>query len=409
LEREEGDAPQKKAFLRHLRQYVQAPEHTLAAIVPPELTTVCSEELTSLGFSEVQTTDAGVEFVGKLRSIYLPNLCLRTASRILCRFPPFRAGAVEELFQRVSNCRWELWVNPGVPMEVKAFVQYSRISHEGLVTQAVIHGVGRRLLSRHISPPACPAAAGDDEGKGASLPLRQRVFVRLQHNHCEISLDTTGDHLHRRGYRLEHTGAPLRETLAAAILLRSKWHGEIPLVDGMCGAGTVAIEAALLARRMAPGLRRSFLCELWPSFEEKSWNHLRKKLGEQTLAHSPCPILAMDGEPEALRIARNNAERAGVVQDIRWQVMDLFAFKPQDHHLPPGLLVLDPPYGRRLEGGGRGFYEQLGRHLRCFFEGWQTAILAPSKAMALSLKIPTMRLWQISHGGLPIIVVMARL
>jgi 23S rRNA G2445 N2-methylase RlmL len=116
----------------------------------------------------------------------------------------------------------------------------------------------------------------------------------------------------------------------------------------------------------------------------------------------------MDSESSALDIARKNAERAGVDQDIQWRTMDLFAFRPQDYHLPPGLLVLDPPYGRRLEGGGKDFYEQLGRHLRQFFEGWQTVVLAPSKAEALSLKIPSMRFWQISHGGAPIIVAMAR-
>jgi putative N6-adenine-specific DNA methylase len=236
--------------------------------------------------------------------------------------------------------------------------------------------------------------------------VRQRILVHLRNNQCEISLDTTGDHLHRRGYRLEHTGAPLRETLAAAVLLRSKWHGQIPLVDGMCGAGTMAIEAALLARRMPPGLQRSFLCESWPGFEEKSWNHLRKELTAQSLPHPPAQILAIDGEQEALRIARNNAERAGVVQDIQWHGMDLFAFQPLVQRLPPGLLVLDPPYGRRTEGGGKDFYERLGRHLRRFFEGWQVAILAPSRTTALSLKVPALRLWQISHGGLPIFVAM---
>jgi putative N6-adenine-specific DNA methylase len=409
LAREERVAQEEKAFLRHLKRHVQAPELRLAAIAPPELAPVCRDELTSLGFSDVEITDAGVEFVGKLRSCYLPNMGLRTASRILCRFPPFRAGAVEELFQRVSNCPWELWLNPEISLEVRAFVQYSRISHEGLIKQALIEGMGRRFLARHRSPPPCPVSTGGDEDRGVIYPPRQRLFIRLHHNQCEISLDTTGEHLHRRGYRLEHTGAPLRETLAAAILLRSQWRGEIPLIDGMCGAGTVAIEAALLARRIAPGLRRSFLCELWPGFEEKSWIHLRKKLTGQMLARSPNPILAIDDEPEALRIARRNAERAGVDQDIQWQVLDLFAFKPHDHQLPPGLLVLDPPYGKRIEGGGRVFYEQLGRHLRRFFEGWQTAILAPNKAMALSLKLPSMRIWQISHGGLPICVVMARL
>jgi putative N6-adenine-specific DNA methylase len=409
LEKEQVDPQRTQAFLRRLKQYVQAPPHRFAAIAPPEVAALCRDELTSLGFSEIKMTDAGVEFIGKLKSCYLPNLCLRTASRILCRFSPFRAGAVEELFQRVSQYRWELWLNPKIPLEVRAFVQSSRITHQSLVVQTVLEGMGKRFQSLHLSPPAHLLSTDLDEGgEATNTPSKQQVLVHLRTNHCEISLDTTGDHLHRRGYRLEHTGAPLRETLAAAILLRSKWNGEIPLVDGMCGAGTVAIEAALLARRLPPGGRRSFLFEWWPSFQEKSWDHLRRKLAEQALAQLPHPILAMDSEPRALDIARKNAERAGVDQDIEWRTMDLFAFRPQDYPLPPGLLVLDPPYGRRLEGGGKDFYERLGRHLRRYFEGWQTVVLAPSKAEALSLKIPSMRFWQISHGGAPIVVAMAR-
>lgn len=404
------DVREGKAFSRHIKQYVQAPIHRFAAIVPPELSAICSRELTSLGFSDVKITDAGVEFFGKLKSCYLPNLCLRTASRILCRFPPFRAGAVEELFQKVSSLRWELWVNHNIPLEVRAFVQVSRIRHEGLVVRAVTDGVAGRFQSRSLLPPFCTFSTEDD--KAPPIPMseiKQRILVRLRNNQCEVSLDTTGDHLHRRGYRREHTGAPLRETLAAAVLLRSKWHGETPLIDGMCGAGTIAIEAALLARRVPPGLQRSFLFKSWPGFEEKSWNHLQKMLTGQILAHPPAPILAIDSEQETLRVARKNAQRAGVDQDIQWHCMDLFALKPLIQRLPPGLLILDPPYGRRTEGGGKELYEQLGSHLRRFFEGWQAAILAPSKATALSLKMPAMRLWQISHGGLPIFVAMGRL
>lgn len=397
-----------RAHLRHLRQYVQAPEHRFAAIVPPELAALCGNELASLGLPSLLMTEAGIEFSGKLRACYLPNLSLRTASRILCRLPPFRAGVVQELFHRTLCGRWELWLNPGIPLDVKAFVRNSRIHHEGLVALTVLQGIGKRFQSRGLRPPARWSPEGGHEGSGES-PSRQRILVHLRENHCEISLDTTGDHLHRRGYRLEHSGAPLRETLAAAILLRSRWNGHEPLVDGMCGAGTIPIEAALLARQLPPGGQRRFLFESWPSFQEKTWVHLRKEALNQALACSPAPIMALDNDAGVLETARKNAERAGVGQDIRWQNTDFFAFKPQDQELAPGLVVLDPPYGRRLESGGKAFYDQLGLHLRRYFQGWQTAILAPSKAMAMALKLPSARFWQISHGGSPVIVAMARL
>ncbi len=397
-----------RAHLRHLKQYVQAPVHRFAAIVPPELISICHDELTLLNFPSLQVTEAGVEFSGKLRVCYLPHLALRTASRILCRLPSFRAGVVQELFHKVLTSRWELWLNPEIPLDVRGFVWNSRISHEGLVALTVLQGIVKRFQSQQLAPPARwdPDHGGEPPKDTA---LRQRVLVHLRENHCEISLDTTGDHLHRRGYRLEHTGAPLRETLAAAILLRSRWNGHVPLVDGMCGAGTIPIEAAMLARHLPPGGQRSFLFERWPSFQAKTWNHLRRERLGQALARSPAPILALDEDAGALAVARKNAQRAGVDHDIRWQCADFFTFTPQAYELPPGLLVLDPPYGKRLEGGGKELYERLGLHLRRFFEGWQTAILAPSKAMAMCLKIPSMRFWPIHHGGSPIIVALARL
>jgi putative N6-adenine-specific DNA methylase len=406
-ERSEREVGATRAHLRHLKQYVQAPVHRFAAIVPPELTSICRDELTALNVPSLQVADAGVEFSGKLRAGYLANLALHTASRILCRLPSFRAGVVQELFHKVLSSRWELWLNPEIPLDVRGFVWNSRISHEGLVALTVLQGIVKRFQSQHLAPPGRLSSEGG-ESLGDSL-LKQRVLVHLRENHCEISLDTTGDHLHRRGYRLEHTGAPLRETLAAAILLRSRWNGHIPLVDGMCGAGTIPIEAAMLARHLPPGGQRSFLFERWPCFQEKTWNHLRRELHGQALVRAPAPILALDEDAGALAVARKNAQRAGVDRDIRWQCADFFTFTPQAYQLPPGLLVLDPPYGKRLEGGGIELYERLGLHLRRFFQGWQIAILAPSKTLAMSLKIPLVRFWPLNHGGSPIIVALARL
>lgn len=407
-EQEHKGVVPSKAHLRHLKRYVQAPVHRFAAIVPPELVSLCHDELAAMGFSPLAATDAGVEFFGKLRSCHLPNLALRTASRILCRLPPFRAGVAQELFHKVLLGRWELWLNPELPIEARAFVRNSRIDHEGLVAETVLQGVRKRFQMQRMLPPTrWPPESLKVEG--AESGPKQRMLIHLRENHCEISLDTTGDHLHRRGYRLEHAGAPLRETLAAAILLRMKWNGATPLVDGMCGAGTVPIEAALLARRLAPGLRRSFLIERWPGFQEQSWNHLREELLRQALVRSPVSILGIEEQVDALAAARKNAERAGVEQDIQWQCGDFFAFKPQDHQLPPGLLVLDPPYGKRLEGGGKPLYERIGLHLRRYFEGWQAAILVPGKTLAVSLRMPAVRFWRIVHGGSPVLVAMARL
>ena len=401
-----GDRP----FQRRIRRYAHAPVHRFIAVAPPELRSLCEGELRNLGFLETRITEAGVEFTGKLSACYLANLWLRTASRVLIRLPEFRAGAPEELFGKTAAFSWELWLDPIVPLQIEAHVRYSRISHEGVVADTILGAIKRRLADQGIGLSSSPGEhirGVEDVDQG--FADRQRVIVHLRKNHCEISLDTTGAHLHQRGYRLAHAGAPLRETLAAAILMRAGWRWDLPLVDGMCGAGTVPIEASLLARRIPPGLRRTFLFQRWPAFQEKTWGHLLKVASTGIIAHQPAPLIAVDRDPEALSLAFRNAERAGVSLDIHWKEMDFFSFKPQDHGIGPGMLFLNPPYGRRLPGGGADFFDRLGSHMRQFFEGWQAAVLVPERATAGRLKLRSMRYWHIVHGGVPIVVVMARL
>ena len=212
----------------------------------------------------------------------------------------------------------------------------------------------------------------------------------------------TGSHLHERGYRIEHTGAPLRETLAAAILLRAEWDGDIPIVDGMCGSGTFPIEAALIARRMPPGQGRDFLFMKWPSFQAKMWEYLSRSAEESALGKTKETVIGVDVDPGAISVSRNNGLRAGVADDIEWKTMDFFDFNPRG--IQRGLLILNPPYGKRLPGGGRAFYESLGTHLRRNFNGWQYAVLAISRSDAAALNLGSMRFWNIRHGGIPIVV-----
>lgn len=406
----EAEYPGSRAFQRHISRYVQAQVHRFAAIVPPELADICRTELCGAGLAETEATEAGIEFEGKLEACYRANLQLRTASRILCRIPSFRAGTAEELFHKVTGVRWELWLDHTLPLRVEAHVERSRVEHEGVVADTVLAGMQRRFSSNRILPPVRWRPPEDErEEDTPSFPPHQRVLVHLTRNHCTISLDTTGTHLHQRGYRLQHTGAPLRETLAAAILMRCGWKGDSPLLDGMCGAGTLAVEAALLARRLPPGLSRSFLFERWPSFLEKTWAHLRRRQAESALPGSPAAVVASDADPGAVAVARANAERAGVGGDIRWETGDFFSFRPQDRGLKPGLVVLDPPYGKRLSGGGRELYERIGICLRNHFPGWQAAVLAPERPLATLLRLPSPRFWNVKHGGMPIVIAMGRL
>lgn len=399
-----------QAAHRRIKRHVWSPEHRFVAVVPPELASICQQELHAAGIGEGSITEAGVEFTGKIELGYGANLWSRTASRVLIRVHRFRAGALEELFHKVALFPWDLWISPLIPLQIDAHVRYSRIEHEGRAEETVLKAIQRCFASQGPAVPA-PAAKpldGSDRKAEAAVTMRQRILVHVIENHCEISLDTTGDHLHRRGYRLHHAGAPLRETLAAGILLRSGWKGDMPLADGMCGAGTFPIEAAMLARGIAPGLGRSFLFERWPSFAAARWSHLRSKAREAVRERVGVALIGLDANEKAVAVAQDNARRAGVADDIAWNCVDLFEFFPVKLGLRPGMLLVNPPYGRRLESAGRDFYDQLGRHAQAHFPGWRLTVLAPERGLLQRIGLPRLRTWQIVHGGLPIVVGMGR-
>jgi putative N6-adenine-specific DNA methylase len=395
---------------RRIRRFVQAPVHRFAAVVPPELSPLCAVELRALGIPSPETTEVGIEFSGKLRVCYMANLELRTASRVLCILPSFRAGAVEELFNRIQNIHWELWLDSQTPLRVKAYLEHSRIEHEGLAVDTTVEGIQKRFRSAGLSAPhRWERQATQDPGAHKLPSPEQRIFVHIKKNRGEISLDTTGVHLHFRGYRLQHMGAPLRETLAAAILIKSEWRGNLPLVDGMCGSGTLPIEAALMARALPPGLKRSFLFERWPSFADRTWAFLLRKGKERSIKHCHVPIVAIDRVSQTIAVARENAARAGVGEDIEWVCGDFFEFFPKDRNLPAGLVFLNPPYGKRMVGGDEVLYERLGMHLRRHFSGWRMVVLARERSLAMRLHVESMRFWNIVHGGIPIVAATAKL
>ena len=406
-------------LLRRIKTHIVGPEHRFAITAPPELLRTCMDETRLLDVPGPVMNDAGLEFSGRLKDAYTCNLWLRTASRVLCRLAPFRAGVAEELFFKASRIPWELWLNPDIPVDLEAQVQYSRISHEGRVEETVLASIEKRLRGKvPAHSQGSPVMVGklrarDTEETGSprsdEAELKQKILVRLVENHCQISLDMSGPHLHQRGYRLRHMGAPLRESLAAAILLKSDWKFDEPLVDGMCGSGTFPIEAALMSRRIAPGIGRDFLFGRWPSFLKETWEYLRHKAKEASLPEAPEKIVGIDIDPEAVEVSAENADRAGVGKDIRWERIDFFDFTPRSRGLKKGLIVLNPPYGVRLGAGGVSLYEKIGAHLRLNFKDWKYAVLARSRLEAAAMGTGRVRLWHIGHGGMNVTVVLGRI
>jgi putative N6-adenine-specific DNA methylase len=221
-------------------------------------------------------------------------------------------------------------------------------------------------------------------------------------------VDSSGALLHRRGYRLQTAKAPMRETLAAALLAASGWPGDAPLLDPMCGAGTIAIEGAMLARRMAPGARREFAFMHWPNFDAALWKRMLEKAQDRVLPRATAPIMASDRDAGAIEAARANAERAGVAADIEFTHTALSGIAPPA--ASRGWLVTNPPYGVRVGDTKalRDLYAQLGNVARRSCPDWTIAMLSASAELERQVKVPFTVAIKTRNGGVPVRIVTAR-
>ncbi|TYO97087.1 putative N6-adenine-specific DNA methylase [Geothermobacter ehrlichii] len=333
------------------------------AVVPPGFEPVCAAELAALGITGIRQEKGGVRWQGGLRELYLANLWLRTASRVLVRFAELTVRDFPTLFRRAARLSWGEFVRPGQRVAFRVTSRRSRLMHTGRISETLA------LALRHAlgDPPDNP-----------ELP-EQQVVVRLHQDRMLLSIDSSGEHLHRRGYRRLQGKAPLRENLAAGMLLLAGWNGETPLVDPFCGAGTLPIEAALIAGRIPPGQMRTFAFMHWPGYRAGLWKLL---LDEARRHRRPLPaalIVAGDSDAAVLDLARQNAETAGVGEAIAWSRNDFAAIG-----LPecPGLVVANPPYGERLgdDAEVRRLYRRLGECCQRQWRDWNKAILTPNPA-----------------------------
>jgi putative N6-adenine-specific DNA methylase len=288
---------------------------------------------------------------------------------VLVRLGEFNAAAFSELRKKASRLAWERYIISGGRVALRVTCRKSRLYHSGAVAERVAGAIGDRLGL----PPTI-----ENFDETATEPPSQLILVRLVRDYCTISVDSSGALLSKRGYRLASAKAPLRESLAAAILLASGWDSESPLVDPFCGSGTIPIEAALMARGMAPGAKRGFAFEKWPIFDKQLWELMREEA--EGKAHSQSPIiLASDRDAGAIDLARANAERAGVAADIDFCQQAVSGIESEG----TGWVVTNPPYGRRVSTKGdlRNLYAQFGKVLQAKLPGWQLAVLCSDKRL----------------------------
>jgi putative N6-adenine-specific DNA methylase len=345
---------------------------TYFAVTAPGLEPFTALELTALGLACVPAAEAaspgGVAFKGDLQTLYRANLQLRSASRILARLGTFfYATTFPELQKRASRLPWERCLTPGQTVAMRVTCHQSRLYHSDAVARSVSAGLEERLGK------ACPLVKEEKETDGHPSQL---IIVRLVDDKCTISIDTSGELLHKRGYRLEVAKAPLRETLAAALLMASGWEQSATLLDPFCGSGTIPIEAALMSLGIPPGLNRRFAFMDWPGFDSQKWADIRNE--SAPIAHSSFSIhpsiLASDRDAGAIKMAHANAERAGVSDTIEFKCQAVSSITPP---AGPGWVVTNPPYGVRVSEGKdlRNLYAQFGNVLRRQCPGWNVAVL----------------------------------
>ncbi|MGH8175509.1 MAG: bifunctional 23S rRNA (guanine(2069)-N(7))-methyltransferase RlmK/23S rRNA (guanine(2445)-N(2))-methyltransferase RlmL [Steroidobacter sp.] len=365
------------------------------ASCPPGVADLTAAELRDCGASNAREFKLGVQFEGSLQTAYRACLWSRTASRVLMPLATFNAATPEDLYKGVSTVDWSEHVGSTGTIAIDFGGASSGITHTHFGALKTKDAIVDQLRAR--------------TGERPSVQLDQpdvRIDVRLDRDHATLSLDLSGDSLHRRAYRARGVAAPLKENLAAAVLLRSGWPaiaaGGGDFVDPMCGSGTLAIEAALMALDIAPGSMRSYFGFIgWRGHDRALWSELieEARARRETGASKRITLRGYDSDASAVRAALENIERARLRNFIHVERGEL-AELTRVSEAPTGLVATNPPYGERIGDQERleGLYETLGQRLREHFEGWKAAVLTGNPSLAKAVGINARRTHTLFNG-----------
>ena len=322
---------------------------------------VLSEELIALGAQNVEIGLRMVTFEGDLELMYKANLCCRTALRILKPIIKFTASNSDELYDMVRDFDWDKYLSPDKTFAIDSTVNSSEFTHSKFVTYRVKDGIADYFNDKYGRRPSIRL-------NGADINLN----VHIAGERVTISLDSSGESLNKRGYRVAQTEAPINEVLAAGIILKTGWRGESNFVDPMCGSGTFLIEAALIAANINPGVfRQNFAFEKWADFDKELFEQLyNDDSQEREFAYK---IYGGDIAQAAIAVARKNIKAAGVenMVELECKPFDQWTEAPAD-----GILITNPPYGERINPTDiAGLYKSIGHTLKFVFKGYHAWIL----------------------------------
>jgi putative N6-adenine-specific DNA methylase len=352
---------------------------------------VLAQELRDLDAVGVEAGRGGVHFFGDLATLYRANLWLRTAIRVLRPILEVSVASPDELYDAVRTVDWSAYMTPDHTLAVDCNVRDSQITHskfaalrtKDAICDQFVERVGRR-----------PSVNVEEPMVGLNLHIYRDQAV--------LSLESSGESLHKRGYRPILTRAPLNEALAAALILFTGWKGSTPLVDPMCGSGTIPIEATWIATRRPPGLtRRRFGFQGWMDFDVELWTALRDQARKEMLKQLPALIVGHDQRNDAISFSIGNARAAGIGHLVKFERRDLRDFRPTSD--TPGTLLCNPPYGERIgeEKDLRSLYRLLGEVVRERCAGWSVHVFTGNPNLAREIGLPFAEQIPLFNGKIP--------
>jgi putative N6-adenine-specific DNA methylase len=347
---------------------------------------ILTEELNAIGASNIVKLTRAVSFNGNNEVLYKVNLWSRVGLRVLKPIKKFPAAGEQQLYNEVKKIDWTQYLSAEDTLAVDAVVNESQLTHSLYVAQKTKDAIVDQIREK--------------TGKRPNVELNNpilRIHVHIYENEAEISLDSSGESLHKRGYRKQQGDAPLNETLAAAMVVLSGWDKQSPFTDLMCGSGTIVIEAAMLARNIAPGiLREEFGFHRWRDFDAALWNSVLTEAKAAMKDKPDFPIVGIDKSYRAIDAAKQNAQAAGVLNDINFYSMPFEDYTPAEG---AGTIITNPPYGGRITDEDLfALYKEIGSSLKKKFTGWNAWILTANREAAAEIGLRASRKIPLFNG-----------
>ncbi|MFC1798485.1 class I SAM-dependent RNA methyltransferase [Thermodesulfobacteriota bacterium] len=391
---------------KRIKRHVLGKNRSFFISTVPGYESLCRDELLSLNLSstEFNMFNGGIDFSARVHECYLANIKLRTANRILMRLDLFKATNFRQLDRKIAAFPWELYLYPGRTPDVHVTAKQSRLFHTDAVADHFKEGICQHAPLASVIPPT----------DANHLSYTQQIFVRVIDDRLTVSIDSSGELLHKRGLKIHGGKAPLRETIAASILLYAGFNGNEPLVDPMCGSGTFSLEGAMMANHIPAGWYREFAFMGWPCFKRSRWTYIRREAQKRIDSSPRFQIFASDKDDHACKSLKHTIQNNRLQDVISVSQRDFFDLQPIDilrqaGTRRKGLLVLNPPYGHRLERTGKsqkGFIE-ICQKMSADFKGWKFALIVPDKSLLkqIPFKASTKHLL---HGGLTLTLATGR-